>query len=197
MADEQDSRSLIGQEQIRQEQVLRRIKELSDLEDHLGFVYVGEKRWLADRLAGDAERSYGDWVLRQLDEFVFPGGLERRDSGIGLGECWTGYTEDTNLIWRPPELAGSIIKVRYLRLWMPARSAAPEEPQLCQAFEALHDLAYYLRDAELLYEHLYEELTLSSIIIDDKREWHLSLLNDYGSVGGAMFVGREVQPLRE
>ncbi|MEQ8788463.1 MAG: hypothetical protein RIC55_19290 [Pirellulaceae bacterium] len=200
MADEQDNRSLIGQKQIRQEVILSRIEQLSDVEDRLGFVYVGEKKWLADRLAGDAELSYGDWVFRQLNEIVFPKGLDRRESGItmSLGECFTGYTEDTSPFWRPTELIDSIIRFEYVDLWMPVLGAALSELQLCQAFESLHDIAYHLYNAGLLYSHLYDELTFRSLAIDvDGRGWNVDLLNDYGSVGLAKFVGRDIRPLGE
>ncbi|QDU07535.1 hypothetical protein [Gimesia aquarii] len=181
--------TLIGQSGILLPKLNDRLKYLASAEDRDGFVYFGERKWLESCLV-NGEITYSTWVLYQLNE-VFQNGL-LKDFEDTLGICWGGYTENVSQFWLPHELTSSLIQFDNIKLLIPGDESGPKPSRLCEAFEILHNLAYYLNNASVRY---HETVFLDEIVIQDREKlWRIDLLNDYGSVGSVEFVGQEIEP---
>jgi hypothetical protein len=176
--------TLIGNHQLRREDRDRRVNELINYELNYGFVYVGEKKWLMPEMS-QSSKSYSDWVLDQFNKVVFP---ERFvcDCQGSSDSRWEGYTEDVSKLMIFPELMRESIRIGgYLNIFIPGNTIAPDSFKICQAFEILHNISYYLKMAALPE---YEDVFLHRVVLERQQSrWQMELINDYGNVGDVDF----------
>ncbi|MCA9015828.1 MAG: hypothetical protein KDA77_10895, partial [Planctomycetaceae bacterium] len=180
-------RTLIDQTDFSTETATARLKDLMTLEQDQGFVYLGERKWLESCLMNH-QLSYATWVLNQFNK-LFEDGLSQETEET-IGTCWRGYTENVGPIWLPEEYSDSTIQFGEINILIPGDDSGPYPDKLCQAFEILHNLCYYLNHAGKLYR---ETVFLKEIIIhQENQHWTAELCNDYGSVGSVEFEEGEI-----
>lgn len=193
-------RSLTSRTSFTRDEANHRSEALGELEERLGFVYLGERRWLNEWLSGKHVQGYIGWAAEQFLR-CFDGGLVPADPDWRVGSRfhWHGYTQDVSFLWLPPSLVPADLDVSYVSVSFPGEVVFPEPERLAHGFEILHNLAYYLFLFGLWAPGALRDCPhgLHDITIPPGSEpWELILISEYGAGWGCQFVGhRIVSPL--
>ena len=173
-----------------------RIAELEELESE-GFIYCGEKYWLNDFIASGKDpylSDYGKWVENffkstlglnfSIDELTTNActidlrGNKIWSSSLEVNKYLMGFEHLKNPSFQSLSAASS------LSINVIGSAHQPSPVHLCNAYEFLHGLEYFL--AELRYEskeefNPFEVIGINVVNSLDPRQWDVFLLSEYGS----------------
>ncbi len=174
-----------------------RIAQLEGLESE-GFIYCGEKYWLNDFIAAGKDpllADYGAWVeqffksslglsfsINEEETNAYTRDLRDQriwSASIDTKKYLLGFEELANPIFQP------LSATNHLTINVIGSTLQPSLAHLCNAYEFLHGLEFYL--ADLRYESQDEFSPFEVIGIDvtnhlDPRTWGVVLLSEYGSI---------------
>lgn len=188
-----------------------RLAELACAEDKLGFVFDAEKLWLSELSTSASNRSYADWLLLKMTEYVFANRL-----------IWGVYSHNHDLagqfhdVWsaelkRIPDWAGTQPELQHssqteslaesgsggkashielpvndllVELNLYGERYSPSSVHLVHAFKHLSNLQYHLIENQ---QHMWLRLSevcicsVSVVFSNTASQWLLQYQNEYGS----------------
>lgn len=188
--------SLTSRTSFTLDEATHRAEALGELEKRFGFVYLGERRWLSERLGGQHVLGYTKWAAEQFLR-CFDGGLvpANQDWQTDPRFHWHGYTQDVSFLWLPPSLVPAGLDVSYVSMWFPGEVVFPEPERLAHGYEILHNLAYYLYLFDLWAPGVLRSCPhgLHDITIPPESEpWEMLLISEYGAGWGCQFAGHRI-----
>ncbi|AOT06980.1 hypothetical protein [Pseudoalteromonas luteoviolacea] len=164
------------------DEIKRRIKNLEEYEQ-LGFVYIGEKKWLKDYLSNHSQFSYStysDWVLAVFNNYVlfkpFKWGMYEDENGRTSDEyrnIWCGKIIEGSVISLFNELTTAKAMEKGLGRFFDydievfGCTKAPDKKAIAYAYEFLHDFPYYLEQAQDILNDKQYDIYIDGISLID------------------------------
>lgn len=145
-------------------------------------MFFGERVWLYALLESHSKLTYQDWVVSQLQEWLY---RDPDESGN-----WWYLAGDVSQLFYPAEIMQNLIKLDYLNIRVHSTNESDMNCRLPFVFEILHNLAYFVQIAEVAAAiDSGEDINVHEIVfLPEPRKWYLELVGDCGHRGDVVFL---------